>query len=226
MSVVAVTAPRRAIDGAPRVALNVAYVEALERVGLTPLALPTLIDPRRAAGALDAMAGLVLTGGEDVDPARYGAARHPRLGEVDPRRDAVEIELIRAARSRGLPVLAICRGVQILNVALGGTLYQDLSTECPGPIDHADTDGRHPIAVDAGTLMARALGRRELDVNSRHHQAVRVPAPDLRVVARAPDGVIEGVELAGPGPWLLGVQWHPEDLTEAGLFAAFAEAVG
>jgi putative glutamine amidotransferase len=226
MTVVAVTAPRRPVEGTPRVALNVAYVEALERAGLTPLVLPTLIDPRRAADALDAVGGLVLSGGEDVDPALYGAPPHPALGTVDPRRDAVEIELIRAAQARRLPVLAICRGIQILNVAMGGTLYQDLASERPGPIDHADMQSRHPVQVDADTLLSRTLGSREIIANSRHHQALKTVAPGLRVVARAPDGVIEGVELAQPtGQWLLGVQWHPENLVEAGLFSGFAGAV-
>jgi putative glutamine amidotransferase len=226
MTVVAVTAPRRPVDGTPRVALNVAYIEALERAGLTPLVLPTLIDPRRAADALDAVGGLVLSGGEDVDPSRYGATPHPRLGTIDPRRDAVESELIRAAQARRLPVLAICRGVQILNVALGGTLYQDLASERPGPIDHADVQSRHEVRVDADTLLHRTLGSREITANSRHHQALKTVAPGLRVVAHAPDGVIEGVELAQPaGQWLLGVQWHPENLVEAGLFSGFARAV-
>ena len=226
MTVVAVTAPRRPVDGTPRVALNVAYVEALDRAGLTPLVLPAFIDPARAADALDAVGGLVLSGGEDVDPSRFGATPHPALGTVDPRRDAVETELIRAALARRLPVLAICRGVQILNVALGGTLYQDLATERPGPIDHADPRGRHPVQVDADTLMYRTVGTREITANSRHHQALNTVAPALRVVARAPDGVVEGVELAQPaGPWLLGVQWHPENLGEAGLFTGFAAAV-
>jgi len=227
VTVVAVTAPRRTDAGRTRVALNATYVEALERAGLTPLVLPTLLDPGRAATALGTVRGLVLSGGEDVDPAGYGAAPHARLGVTDRHRDAVEAELVRAARARRLPVLAICRGVQILNVALGGSLYQDLATERPGPIDHADPASRHEIGVDSGTLLHRTLGRREITANSRHHQAVRDPAPALTVVARAPDGVVEGVELREPdGQWLLGVQWHPEDLVEAELFRGFAGAVG
>lgn len=226
MTVVVITAPRRPVDGTPRVALNTAYVEALERAGLTPLVLPAMIDPDRAAGALEAVGGLVLSGGEDVAPSRYGAAPHPRLGDTDPRRDEVEAALIRAARERALPVLAICRGLQILNVALGGTLFQDLAAERPGPIDHADTAGRHDVRIEADTLLHRTVGSRALIANSRHHQAIRDVAPGLVVTARAPDGVIEGVELAVPGEqWLLGVQWHPENLTEAGLFRGFADAV-
>jgi len=227
VTVVAVTAPRRTDAGRARVALNTAYVEALERAGLTPLVLPTLLEPARAAAALDAVRGLVLSGGEDVDPAGYGAPAHPHLGATDRHRDAVETELVRAARARRLPVLAICRGVQILNVALGGSLFQDLASERPGPIDHADAASRHDVAVDDGTLLHRTLGRRAFSANSRHHQAVRDPAPALAVVARAPDGVVEGVELRKPdGQWLLGVQWHPEDLVEADLFRGFAGAVG
>lgn len=227
MRLVAVTAPQRPGAGSPRIALPVAYLQSLEDAGLTPLLLPTTLEPRSAAGALDAVSGLVLSGGEDVDPSRYGAAPHPRLGPIDAHRDAVEIELVRAARTRGIPVLAICRGLQVVNVALGGTLYQDLASERPGPIDHTDDAGRHPVCLDAGSLMARTLGAGEITANSRHHQAVRDPAPALRVVARAPDGVVEGVERADPegGPWLLGVQWHPEDLPDAGLFRGFARAV-
>ena len=123
-------------------------------------------------------------------------------------------------------MLAICRGVQILNVAMGGTLYQDLASERPGPIDHADVKSHHAVRVDADTLLFRTLGSREITANSRHHQALKSVAPGLLVVARAPDDVIEAVELAQPnGHWLLGVQWHPENLLEAGLFSGFAGAV-
>src|SRR6266700_2035549 len=125
--VVAVTAPTGRSDaGRERVALNVAYVHALERAGLLPLVVPTILDPAHAGDALPAARGLVLTGGEDVDPARYHAAPHPKLGAIDPRRDAGELALIAAARARRMPILAICRGIQILNVGAGGTLYQDL----------------------------------------------------------------------------------------------------
>lgn len=226
-ALVAVTAPRRTDAGRERVALNTAYVRALDRAGLVPLVLPTLLDPARAVVVLAAARGLVLTGGEDVDPARYGAAPHAKLGSVDPHRDAVEIALLTAARARRLPVLAICRGIQVLNVAFGGTLIQDLASERPGPIAHEDDAHPHEIQIDAGSLLHRTLGERVAMVNSRHHQAIDDPSPELRVVARAPDGVVEGVELAHPhDQWLLGVQWHPEDMTETALFRGFAEAVG
>jgi putative glutamine amidotransferase len=221
-----VTAPRRLVDGRERVTLNTAYVRALEAAGLVPLAVPTMLAADRAGAALAAVRGLVLSGGEDVAPARYGAAPHPRLGEIDPVRDAAELALIAAARARGLPILAICRGIQILNVALGGTLYQDLDSERPGPVPHNDETGRHPIHVEAGSLLERTLGTRAASVNSRHHQAIRDLAPGLTAVAWADDGVIEGAEPTdAKEPWMVAVQWHPEDLTERALFDGFARAV-
>ena len=226
--VVAVTAPRRQVDGRERVTLNTAYVRALDAAGLVPLALPTMLAPERASAAHQngAVRGLVLTGGEDVEPARYGASPHPKLEETDPARDAAEFALISAARARRLPILAICRGMQILNVALGGTLYQDLSTERPGPITHAGNAGRHAIRVGPGSLLERTLGTRAASVNSRHHQAIRDLAPGLRASAWAEDGLIEAVEPAdADAPWTLAVQWHPEDLTERALFDGFARAV-
>jgi putative glutamine amidotransferase len=222
---VAVTAPRRLVDGRERVTLNTAYVRALESAGLVPLAIPTMLAPERAGAALAAVRGLVLTGGEDVAPDRYGAAPHPRLGPVDPARDAAELALIAAARTRKLPILAICRGIQILNVALGGTLYQDLDSERPGSVRHAG-EQTHELRVEPGSLVARTLGTRSATVNSRHHQAIRALAPGLKAVGWAEDGVIEAVEPDDANaPWMVAVQWHPEDLTERALFDGFARAV-
>lgn len=224
--VVAVTAPRRLVDGRERVALNSTYVRALDRAGLVPLALPTMLAPDRAVAALGGVRGLVLTGGEDVEPARYGAPPHPKLERTDPARDAAEVALIAAARARRLPILAICRGIQILNVALGGTLYQDLDSERPGSVAHAGDASRHAVRVEPGSLLERTLGARSATVNSRHHQAIRDVAPGLRAVAWAEDGVIEAAEPAdGSASWTLAVQWHPEDLTERALFDGFARAV-
>src|SRR5437762_12765523 len=180
----------------------------------------------RAAAALAAVRGLVLTGGEDVAPDRYGATPHPRLGDVDPGRDAAELALIAATRARRVPILAICRGIQILNVALGGTLYQDLDSERPGPVPHSDETARHAVRGEAGSLLERTLGARSASVNSRHHQAIRDLAPGLKAVAWAEDGVIEGAEPANTNEgWIVAVQWHPEDLTERALFDGFARAV-
>ncbi|HZE93714.1 MAG TPA: gamma-glutamyl-gamma-aminobutyrate hydrolase family protein [Gemmatimonadales bacterium] len=224
-SPVAVTAPRRMVDGRERITLNTAYVRALEGAGLVPLAIPTILAPDRAAAALDGVRGLVLTGGEDVAPARYGAVPHPRLGDVDPVRDAAELALIDAARRRRLPILAICRGIQILNVALGGTLYQDLNSERPGSVPHNESSN-HDVRVEPGSLLERTLGARSASVNSRHHQAIRDLAPGLKAVAWADDGVIEAAEPAdASAPWIVAVQWHPEDLTERALFDGFARAI-
>src|SRR5213593_5295326 len=175
---VAVSGTRRTDEGRERVTLNTAYVRALAGAGLVPLVVPPILAPEAACSALDRVQGLVLTGGEDVDPARYGAAPHSRLGEVDSPRDALELALIAGARARRLPVLAICRGIQLVNVALGGTLYQDLPSEIRTPIDHRDPNGRHGLKVQAGTLLHRTVGG-VTSVNSRHHQAVKQLAPSL-----------------------------------------------
>ena len=225
-TIVAVTSPRRIGDGRERVALNSAYVNALARAGLVPVIVPPIIDPAQAPDILDHVRGLVLTGGEDVDPARYGAAAHPKLGAIDPVRDAVELALIAGAHERRLPILAICRGMQLLNVALGGTLYQDLPSEHPSAILHAGSAARHALRVASGSRMYGIVGTAATSVNSRHHQAVRGLAPGLRATAWAPDDLIEGVERAnGTGPWIVAVQWHPEDDVEIALFDRFAEAV-
>jgi putative glutamine amidotransferase len=224
--IVAVTSPRRTDDGRERVALNSAYVSALARAGLVPVIVAPILDPGRAADVLDHVRGLVLTGGEDVDPARYRAAPHPKLGAVDPARDAVELALIARAYEQGLPILAICRGIQLLNVALGGTLYQDLPSERPSAIQHAGPNARHPLRVESGTRAYGAVGATAIAVNSRHHGAIRDLAPGLRATAWASDDLIEGVESTnGARPWTLAVQWHPEDDVEIGLFERFAEAV-
>lgn len=233
--IVLLSCSTRRADGAPeRARLNTAYLRAVERAGLVPLVIPPSPTPALAAAALQVAHGLLLTGGEDVDPARYGAVPHPALGPLHPERDETEASLLHAARAHGIPTLAICRGIQLANVALGGTLVQDLPSERPGPIRH-DADARrtsrvHAVSVDAGSRLASALGATALSVNSMHHQALDRVASALRVVATAPDGVVEGIESADPSWWLLGAQWHPEELTEdpdpwdRGLFAAFAAA--
>jgi putative glutamine amidotransferase len=234
--VVAVSATLVREPGAPtRVRTNAAYARALEAAGVTPLVVPPFADVSHAAAALAVCDGLVLTGGEDVDPARYGARRHPALGAVNADRDATELALVEAARANAVPTLAICRGIQLLNVALGGTLVQDLPSERPSRIVHAADTARdrrsHAVAVVEGSRLAQAIGATHIAANSLHHQALDRVATPLRVSATAPDGVVEGIESADAGWWVLGVQWHPEELTrtpeawDRGLFAAFADAV-
>lgn len=210
---------------------NVAYVRALDGAGLVPIILPPL-DAAHAARVLDAVSGLVLTGGEDVAPHRFGEPPHPALGTVNETRDGWEIALIAEARERQIPTLAICRGIQVLNVALGGTLIQDIPSQCPGALPHASAQDRgarvHEVTVEAHSRLANVLGAKELTVNSAHHQSVGRPAAGLRVSARAPDGIVEGAEWERDDWWALGVQWHPEELVQTpeswdrGLFAAFA----
>jgi putative glutamine amidotransferase len=198
----------------------ISYLRAVEAAG----GIPALIHLTHDADVLDVhyrrCDALLLAGGEDVDPARYGAAPHPQLGLADPLQDQVEIALIQRASAEGKPLLGICRGMQVINVALGGTLYQDLPSERPGPIDHQESTARrdmahlaHPIELEPDTWLASQLETSALTVNTLHHQALHTLAPALRVSARAPDGVIEAVEGGGPGV-IIGVQCHPEELWE------------
>ena len=229
---VAVTASIRPDGDTSRVRLTAAYVTALEVAGLVPLIVPPLSSERAAAAVLDSVSGLVLTGGEDVDPARYGERRHEKVRSVNAARDATEASLVVEAKARGIPVLAICRGIQILNVALGGTLVQDISTQCETDIAH-DEDGprdsrSHEIIVEPGSLIASAIGTERCTVNSFHHQSVKDVANGMRVSARSPDGIVEGIESTDKDWWVLAVQWHPEEMTNSpepwdrGLFKAFA----
>ena len=233
--IVAVTATTEIIRGLPRVRVNEAYTRALTRAGMIPLVLAP-IDTRFAADVVARVDGVVLTGGEDVAPHRYGAPPHPSTDPPHETRDASEIALIAAARAAKLPVLAICRGLQIMNVALGGTLVQDIPSERGSSTVHTRSDARatrvHDVRITAGSRLAEALGATTLTVNSSHHQAIDRPGSGLKINATAPDGVIEGAEWTDFHDWwMLGVQWHPEELTETpegwdrALFLAFREAI-
>lgn len=193
--------------------------------------IPVMLPPIAALPVeiLDRVDGLVLTGGEDVEPARYGMEASPYLGDVDARRDALELALAAEAARRGMPILAVCRGLQVLNVALGGTLVQDLPEERPSAIRHRQeapsSEGTHEVRVADATILAELAGAERLMVNSFHHQAVESLAPGLRASAHAADGVIEAIE--GREGFMVGLQWHPECQQApigARLFGAFAEA--
>lgn len=227
---IAITAGTRIDAGTRRVRLNAAYVAAVERAGGVPLVVPPLARVDDAARLLDAVRGLVLTGGEDVEPARYGAAPHPALGATNPVRDATEVALATLARDRAIPTLGICRGIQLLNVAFGGSLVQDIPSERTGALAHDHPDRArdaivHDIQVEPGSRLAAAMGPAARRVNSLHHQAVDRVAEGFRATAWAGDGVIEAIEAPGEAWWMLAVQWHPEDLEETSpgdqrLFAA------
>jgi putative glutamine amidotransferase len=189
------------------------YVRSVERSGAVPLVLPTL-EPEHAEALLDRLDGLVLSGGVDVDPALYERPRHPKLGRVDRERDEFELALTRHALRRDLPLLAICRGQQVLNVATGGTLIQDIPSELEGAVTHAASGRRtrrsHPVEVTSGSKLREILGPGPLSVNSFHHQAIDRLGDGLVVTGRCPeDGVIEAVEMKDRS-FVLGVQWHPE----------------
>jgi putative glutamine amidotransferase len=207
------------------------YVTALERAGASVRVLDPARDEPRAA--LDACDGLLLTGGVDVDPREYGEReRHPAV-EIDAARDRYELSLARAALERDVPVLAICRGAQVLNVAAGGTLIQDLPSVAPSATQHSITEPRnaiaHEVVVSAGTKLADLLGvdrstDRRVRVNSRHHQSVRQPAPGFVVSATAPDGVVEAIEKTDAA-FCVGVQWHPENFWRTGEFTGLFEGL-
>jgi putative glutamine amidotransferase len=232
---VAVTASIRLDGDTSRVRLTAAYVTALESAGLIPLIVPPLSSASAAAAIMDSVSGLVLTGGEDVDPARYGEKRHEKVRSINAARDATEAALIVEAKAQGKPVLAICRGIQILNVALGGTLVQDIPSQWGTKIAHDEDSPRdtrsHEISIEPGSLIARAVGAQHVTVNSFHHQSVKRVADGLRVTAQSPDGIIEGLESTGDW-WVMGVQWHPEEMNDSpepwdrGLFKAFAQKLG
>ena len=211
-------------------ALGLPYLEALEATGALPVVVPPLrFDALDAL--LDAVDGLLLSGGPDIDPAAYGQRPHPRLGPTEPSLDAFELELTRAADRRATPTLAICRGAQLLNVARGGTLIQHLPDVVGTDVEHRQRERAetltHPIEVAPDSRLAGVLGWREGHVNSFHHQAVDELGRDLRVTARAPDGTVEAFE-APERPFLLAVQWHAEYLVgwpqHVPLFEAFVAA--
>ncbi|MCC7138157.1 MAG: gamma-glutamyl-gamma-aminobutyrate hydrolase family protein [Planctomycetes bacterium] len=204
------------------------YVARVEEAGGLPLLLP-VSSPSSVAEYLSLVDAVLLVGGDDVDPALYGAPRHPELGPVDRRRDEFEIALVRAVVRGQVPTLGVCRGLQVMNVAMGGTLVQHIPAEVPGAQVHGGLmDEVHPIDVVPGSRLATLVGAARADVNSHHHQAIARLAPGLVVSARADDGVIEAVEGPGPG-FLVGVQWHPERMpasrVTAALFRAFLDAV-
>ena len=208
------------------------YVRAVQLAGAEPVVIDWSGGLR--AGALDELGGVLLTGGADVDPMMYGEAPHPAYEPADRGRDAFETELIRQTLERDQPLLAICRGAQILNVVCGGTLWQDIPSQVGTRLAHQVARPRdalaHTIEITGDSRLHRILGpgaggvdARSLGVNSRHHQAVRHLAPGFVVSARAPDGVIEAIERPS-SRFCLGVQWHPENFWRTGEFARLFEA--
>ena len=210
-------------------ALGLTYLRGLEAAGGLPLVMPPL-DEDAIEPLLDRCDGICLSGGPDLDPDVYGARPHPELGPTEPGLDRFELAVAAGADARALPIFAICRGTQALNVVRGGTLHQhlpDRSSEIAHRQKLPGNQATHPVAIEPGSALERIVGEREIDVNSFHHQAIERLGEGLEVTALAPDGTIEAVE-DPDRPFLIGVQWHAETLVhrgyEAALFRSFVEA--
>lgn len=214
--------------------MNQTYVRTLENLGALPVMIPLHMSEESLRGVFERLDGLFLPGGEDIDPANYGAERHDLLGATDKERDRTELLLTRWAVEKGMPVLGVCRGAQMINVACGGSLHQDILSERPDLAKHDYFPPSferfrisHRIDIEADSRLANALGQVH-EVNSMHHQGIDRIGFGLRVVARADDGLPEAVE-APALPYVVGVQWHPEELAKtdqmsANLFYDFVRA--
>lgn len=206
------------------------YCRSVVLAGGAPVLIPLALGEPAWRAIYERLDGILFPGGVDVAPAFYGEMPHPQLGRVDDALDEAELTLARWALAERMPILGICRGIQLLNVAAGGTLYQDIPAQIEHALPHScpgQTDA-HPVHVETDTRLYRALGTGHCVTNSRHHQAVKTPAPGFIVSARAPDGVIEGIEWPD-APFCVGVQWHPENLAPTdeqmlNLFRAFVQA--
>jgi putative glutamine amidotransferase len=216
----------------PQDRLNQSYSRAVAAVGGIPVILPNAGAPDDARVLLDRLDAVLLSGGYDVAPDRFGEEMLNETVEVDPERDQAELDLIYTVLDRDMPVLAICRGIQLLNVAMGGSLIQDIPSQVDTSLCHSQKAERslatHPVRVEPGSKLGEIVGRETLDVNSFHHQAVKRVAEGLVVTAAAPDGIVEAVEAAG-ARFVVAVQWHPEEMVEKDdaakrIFTAFVRA--
>jgi putative glutamine amidotransferase len=212
---------------------NRAYIHAVESAGGLPILIPMLNDLRELEELLPRLDGIVFSGGIDLQPSLYGEQPHPATEEVDARLDEFEMTLANWALQEDIPVLGVCRGMQLLNVLLGGTLYQDISDQYPDALPHCRrelprTALTHTVTIEEGTLTQRVLGVRELPMNSLHHQAVKEPGKGVRISGRSPDGIAEFLEVTDRR-FVLGIQGHPEELFDTvpeylHLFEAFVRA--
>lgn len=219
--------------GMPLVSVAEAYVEGLIQAGASPLLIPNTLSEMALDELIPHLDGVLFSGGGDIEPQFFGAGNHPKVSGVELDRDHLEIYLLQKLLAEGKPVLGICRGLQLINVALGGSLYADIADQVPGSAKHDYYPGwerdylAHPVQVESGTHLAEILGEKVIRVNSFHHQAVEQLGSGLIPTAFAPDGVIEGIEIVDY-PFALAVQWHPEWLMAQkpmrDLFQAFVLA--
>ncbi|MBI1852973.1 MAG: gamma-glutamyl-gamma-aminobutyrate hydrolase family protein [Planctomycetes bacterium] len=214
-------------EGEMRHGVDRDYVQALVAAGGAPILLSPALDEDTLASLLPLLHGIVFTGGGDVEPSRFGERAHPKLGRVEKDRDHFELDLYRAARRREIPILGICRGVQLVNVAAGGTLVQDIPSQVARSLRHdagpREPDPIHDVILEPGSMVRALAGKSRIPVNSFHHQSVKDVAPGFRITATAPDGVVEAIETLDE-PFCVGVQWHPERHTR-GTIDGFREAI-
>jgi len=221
--------------GRPIVTLGQSYTAAVIQAGGVPVLIPSDLDRDGLRALVARLDGVLFTGGGDIAIERFNGQDHPRIGGVDPARDRAELELLHAVVADGTPFLGICRGLQLVNVGLGGTLYTDLADQLPGAIRHDYSDDfprdrlSHAVRLRPGSRLAQVLGESELQVNSLHHQGLKQLAPGIEPAAYSSDELVEGLELPG-ARFGLAVQWHPEELTAGEparrLFRAFVQAAG
>ena len=219
-------------DGLPTSLLLQAYIHAIMQAGGVPVMIPSMLAEQGWDALYERTDGILFSGGGDIAPEYYHGENHQRVAGIDPLRDTLEFNLLRAVVDDGKPFLGICRGIQTVNVGLGGTLYEHLGEQLRGGIDHTypstmRTTLVHEVKIEEGTRIAEVVGEPILKVNSLHHQGLREVAPYLRVTGYAPDGLVEAVELPDH-PFGLAVQWHPEWMTDQlstrKLFKAFVDA--
>ena len=222
------------VDGHPTVSLQHSYLNAVTGAGGVAIPVPCNLPMDILLDLYSHLDGILFSGGGDISLEYFDGSPHPRIGEVDLMRDSTELALMRGAVEQGKPLLGICRGAQVMNVALGGTLYTHIPDQLPNALDH-DYPGNlrrtlvHPVHVDESSRAAEIFGETLLHVNSLHHQGLKDIAPSLRVTAHAPDGLVEAVEIPNH-PYAVAVQWHPEWLTDQPsmqrLFQFFVDAAG
>lgn len=220
-------------SGSPVCQVGQAYVRAIQKAGGIPLVIPLGIDQEQIKALVSRLDGLLLTGGGDIDPETFKGASHPKVYGIYPERDALEFFLLEAALAANKPFLAICRGIQVLNVAFGGDLYTHIQDQVENSLKHdwfpkfPRDKMAHTVRLIPGSKLHRIFGMDEIRVNSLHHQGIKTVGDSLKATAFAPDGLVEGLEVDGTG-FALGVQWHPECLPEdekmANLFKAFIAA--